>query len=1048
MSEFVDISLIECNREMSIEKDNDNSNNSLFTNRTGDTISLNIGDTISVDSAFINQKGCANLNSIEFKGESIGTGEFEYTSGTQIINSNLKYFMSNVSFWFKTLKKENKTLKDNECNIPVNYYKNSNGEGYTFLPRKYYGFEHNSANTTNFKTPQSEWNDTLKLRDTQGVGNTYTKGINSGICYYMPLSAEWDKYNSNDYHKVWEDSVEDGDGDYIWIKPKNDNSRFTLFIRDFFFKEWNDTTYTDTDGNTFDGEDWWSGNLVDYPKTSPVYRYNAINNKDPALSEYSKYQELLELSIEKGFNSPSSISQQITEQLQEEINNSPDTFTTTPSGYNTSIEITNAIETKLFKTYSCANLYNFSKTEYDDFKTTGGVRDTERAFNYWSSTNHIWVKRPEIFEKGRQCNNWKGWVDYYDDNETLISQWDIDIDTDEFGSANVIQNTLLRNTTTNGNYTDHIETSWLYNETNLKRLNDLFIAQGLYPELFENNNQQVEDNTIWNNVDDNGDSLTTATIDNSRFLHMNTRPFNNDVDIGYEELGSDGYEENTSIFSGRINTTYMSIPIFFKYDVNNKNKYINEPSTTNLSYGFSTKTIHTDGEGNLREYIVIHPELVNGLSPLLFHQRGGVNTYGDISANTTQIGWDYHYNSWGNVVMTGFTGIITQDYDGGSKVGSNGYYQHIPTELNDFFTSTYMGANNTALIYNNENNKFGFEYLHNPENITNSWNAGQTTIIGGDTTTTTSIPTITGAGGEVYKINKRPETFSYCPDLVPYPVNPEGQINPEWNKVEPTTLSILNKNIESWVIFDSHMGVNFNLGETCKLQEAELYKQKTIWKKSFLSKLGFTFEQFNPTIINALNNGQARVKYNNIGSIYNPTTNSQVISTDTKEMVVNKYGNAMYTTQLSMPYTFPYFYTASDTTTSNYGYYPALSIQTQSIILTAEELPEVVSIPYLTIRTDLINENKYLGGLDSGLKLPIISVINKINADKDYIQLADSSMSFTCKSPIKISSITTAITKPDGKLADTGKGNSIIYKIQKNDNTNNYNIIDQIIKKK
>ena len=1042
---FVDISLIECNRNMSSQGNTDGVNNSIFTNRTGDIIDLKIGDTISIDSAFINQKGCANLNSIEFKGETLGQGLFTYTDGIQITNSNLRYYMNNIGFWYKKLVSQKKQIKDNELKIPVNYYKNSNGEGYSFLPRKYYGYKYEATNHANYKTPESEWTDTLKSRDTQGAGNVYTKGLNSGICYYMPTSNEWNKYNSNDYHKVWEDSLGDALGNYIWVKPKNDNSRFTLFIRDCYFKDWNGTEYTDSEGNTFNGEDMWVRDEAKIPEGSPLYRYNQKGNKDPALSEYSLYQELLEVNVAKGFNSPDSISRQITEQLQEEIDNSPATFTTTPLGYDTSINLTNAVETKLYKTYSCSSLYNFQKGNYDKFMSGTAQRNTPEAFNYWGASNHIWVKRPDIFKTGRECNNWNGWVDYYDTNNNLISQWDIDTDTNEYGVQNFVQNTLTRDATTLADYTSSITTTWLYNETNLKRLNELFKAQGKYPQLFSNENMQAEDNAIWNNVDNTGAALTTCTIDNSRFLHMNTQAW----DVSNYGLGDDGYEQHTG---SKLNFNQISIPVFFKYNKDNQDIYINEPTTDNLSYGFATRTTGIDAAGTTRDYIVIHPELVNGLSPELFKHRGGLNTPGNITGGSTIIGWDFHYNSWGNVVMTGFTGAITQDYNGGSKLGSNGYYQHVPLSLDDYYTSTYMGANNTALEYDAVNNKFNFQYLHIPENVGNPYNAGETIIIGGDINTTTSIPGIEGASNECYKLNKRLETFSYCPDCVPYTPDVEGQINPVHNKVMPTTLSILNKNIEPWKVFDSHMGVNFNLGDTCNIvnenNETITAIKKTIWEKSFLGILGFTYEQFNPETISALNNGQARVKYDNINSLYNPTTNSQVVSTNTADMIVNKYGVPMYTTQLPQSFTFPFFYTAATTTTTHYGYYPAITINTNSIKLTAQQLPNVVSIPYLTIRTDLISSSNYIGGVDSGMKLPIIAVVNKINADKDYIQLAESSMQFTCKAPVKISSITTTITNPDGTLADTGEGNSVIYKIQKPNNLNNFDIAQQIIKKK
>ena len=78
---FQNIKILECNREQSAEKNNNSDNNAIFTNRMGEVIELNPGDEISLQSAFINKRGTANLNSIEFKGKSLGvTGKFRQSS--------------------------------------------------------------------------------------------------------------------------------------------------------------------------------------------------------------------------------------------------------------------------------------------------------------------------------------------------------------------------------------------------------------------------------------------------------------------------------------------------------------------------------------------------------------------------------------------------------------------------------------------------------------------------------------------------------------------------------------------------------------------------------------------------------------------------------------------------------------------------------------------------------------------------------------------------------------------------------------------------------
>ena len=74
-----------------------------------------------------------------------------------------------------------------------------------------------------------------------------------------------------------------------------------------------------------------------------------------------------------------------------------------------------------------------------------------------------------------------------------------------------------------------------------------------------------------------------------------------------------------------------------------------------------------------------------------------------------------------------------------------------------------------------------------------------------------------------------------------------------------------------------------------------------------------------------------------------------------------------------------------------------------------------------------------------------ISVVNRINADKDFIQVADPSFKYTITRPTRFSEITTSITNPDGSLASTDDGNCVIYRITKKGNLDNFNIIQQIL---
>ena len=103
--------------------------------------------------------------------------------------------------------------------------------------------------------------------------------------------------------------------------------------------------------------------------------------------------------------------------------------------------------------------------------------------------------------------------------------------------------------------------------------------------------------------------------------------------------------------------------------------------------------------------------------------------------------------------------------------------------------------------------------------------------------------------------------------------------------------------------------------------------------------------------------------------------------------------------------------------------------------------------PFYNIRTDVLSQDRYIGGINSGLVFPIIATINRINADKDIVQLDGSGEVFTITTPLNFSSITTAITDSDGKFGELDDGSVVIYKITKMDNLQNYDILSQIQQK-
>tara|TARA_R110001592_G_scaffold166846_3_gene402116 strand:+ start:53 stop:3289 length:3237 start_codon:yes stop_codon:yes gene_type:complete len=1067
---YVDTTLIECNRLQSTQQGqvDTNESNAIFTNKTGSTVILEQGDMISVQSAFINQKGCNIPTSLEFKGKYLTNVILDKTNGLIVKNDNVD-FMGKVSHVNlpEINDKVTTPVFDNKATLEVNYYKTSNGEMYAFLPRKFMSPLQPTIGSGSATAYQDIWRTAdINLDDVPGS----TAGVESGTSAYPMLYVDCKTFtNFNDYHNVYDVRTSPA-GSISYLRPKNDNSKFTLMSRCY---NWALNTDLDSITETVDGTEYIS-NGAEYLKyafnnattLNPKYMrlcpdFTSPIRYDPASNYYVKQVDNVEISVEKGFNSADSVASQITEDLQKYIETEEEGVFKVSNTANTGVFTTTT--TSLLRPRHCASPAVMTKTNF-------GVMTSEISqdvLNFYNSYKHILVKRPDLFVAGRKCNNRFGEVPTVQliNGKTpspLIELTDPGILQ---GTANINKN-FVRNqilcantgiTNPNNNTVSPIITSWLWNDTNLEALRDLFVIQGNYEDLFKcegvASDYVVDANAEWvNYFVDNlqiKEMPIKATIKNSRFLHM-TRV---DYDVDHNPyLGNDNYHRFTygpDVDPPQFDCSHSTAPVFVSFNADKAYNYTNGDSINNLCYGFATRYYDTT---NQQSYIEIHPELVNGIRADIFKNRNGVaGVHTNIEVGKCLIGWDYHFNSYGNTVMLAQTGMLNSTINAEWSIASGHndtkYVNSGNTgrDLNPYYTQCYLGSNNTACVYDQISNKFGWEYLHIPENVGQAYNAGESVVIDPKVAGSTRLPLLDDAKNEVYKINKRLQTFTYCPDMTPYVNAIDGEIktgsgsktagDDVFKASGPIEMSLFNINLEPWTVFDAHTGVCLNFGKCC---------DKLNWNKSLLGILGFTYEQFNPTVITQQNTGtQSRLTFNNIAQVYNPTTNSEVVSANIKDYVITPFGATQYYPMPSFMTSIRSFLTTVEIPFINY--LPAITEVTQSLILEAQLLPKTVLNPYLNIRSDIIDESKYFGGKNSGLNYPICAVVNKINADKDFIQLDNSDIIFTCKRKMAITSITTVITDPDGTLALVDEGSSVIYKIQKNKNGKDLNIIGQVL---
>ena len=167
--------IIDCNSLSSIEAkgQEQDPNNSIYTNKVGVGVKVNPGDVISVHSGYISKRG-AGGETIELTGKSSG----KYITLTNLVkNEYQKQVTMNggyrtniaipnyaevveeygcVQYKEEEVKYE---LKDNEAHFNVSYYKTTNGEGYYHLPRRYDAFKSQfHENTRAGPLIQTRWN--------------------------------------------------------------------------------------------------------------------------------------------------------------------------------------------------------------------------------------------------------------------------------------------------------------------------------------------------------------------------------------------------------------------------------------------------------------------------------------------------------------------------------------------------------------------------------------------------------------------------------------------------------------------------------------------------------------------------------------------------------------------------------------------------------------------------------------------------------------------------------------------------------------------------
>ena len=940
--------LLDANRLSSEEYSASNlaqTDTAIFTNKVSNGITIDIGDQVSIESAHIAQRG-AGGSVIQMDGEVLG--EKEITT-TETVNSSYIGFdkssdeqgYSPTGFAYETSSNESQKvkMKDNEASIVISYYKTANGENNIGLPRNWgsasmgnavAGGDPGGAGTTN----ASFWS----------ASDSYAKGCNT---YLFTASHVF----TPDFVEQVAITATNSSG--ITRKLKQDNSKFTIFKR-------SEIVYRQSELS--------SASNASYLQPVPTI-------PDPALGEYNRVLQKVTLNVPAGYNSPSSISSDVTNQLTK----------TEPTIKIISDDLTSVVNSTVYRAFPCANYYMFSASGNQDFfnasiinglpnDTGTNACNTVGAVNYLTNYSHIGFKRPDFVESGRACNAYHA-------------------------------NKITTNIAGSGSGTAIIYTNFTWSETNLLEFKRFFDSQRLYPELLDHATDATNHLTNYASLypDATSASLNASFRKEARFLHLGLSGSGQNAS-DTDALGSDMYNvpfvTQTQDPPRGSASDATSIPIFFYY--NESSSHLTSEQTIgdrddNLAYGFARK------HNGLIAFIT---KPIGGIPIQYFGEQTGARIN-----SGTKIGYDYHFSAYGNTAIMLSSGFSPLQY-----------YGQIQYEQGQDIRQVYLGADNTLLNFDNVQSRFELSNLHAAEKVGNFYTAGDPN----PTTDVFAPPPSTQAGQDCFKINKQLKYDSWSPSMHPYSViDLSGTASAGTQK----TFIPMNLNMVKGLIYDAHGGISIE----------DMGIDERFWERSIWGILGFEYGQFNASggieNIKNINNRFTNENPNSSGI----TTNANVTSLDAQQFHSNPYGTNMFNSMLgSNVFFFNDRQIINGSTDEwrdgdpNHRVSPAITINSDSTKIIASQLPRKLLKGYFLINSDILDSANYY---QTANPMQTMAVVGKYSAANDFISYDGGGAVFTATRRKTITAIKSQILDPAGGTANVGDNSGIIYRIDKVINT-------------
>jgi hypothetical protein len=769
MNQYTDLQIIECNRLHSEEaKANNNENFSLWTNNLQDIVHLDPGDKVSVHGAMISERGAGQSSSIEIKGQTLG-----FKQSFSYVNLSYTNASDDLPTGYEVIKAIPTTqeieVRDDTAHFKISYYINANCHNYIHLPRRWWWVP--SRTTENFSSNDDRSNFGMALSDPFATDDY----------------ALYDDFYQLTGIKGWGETAVGRSG-YL-SKPKNDNSRYTIMVRDA----------------TYYSEESASGNL----EVSPGFR-------DPENAIYYQYEELKKVEIEPGFNSPEFISEEFTRQLQKinerktRFKRSATDLTDNPERPGHPIPMYQEFNAECYKAFNVASIYpNLGDTGtnnpavYFNYYINASNEDNASGFEYLQNYHIVACKRPELYTTGRLVNR--------------------DFNGDYLGIVGTGLKARYDGTKRFGTIGLSIDTE--YTKENVEYWHDFILAQEKYPEVFK---IFTDTRTPYNGTGD--------TIDTCRYCHIN-RYSNASMTIeGSYQLGHGGYLRPT--WNTNASANFNSILLPFQYDSSQKDIFYENPEEgrNQKSYGCFGK--------NASGYIVIYPTEDNGSGSNLFLKLSD-GSPGLYIEEDRRIGYDMHFSAPGNTWILPYSGISQKPSNYDTRASIQTTYQlarnsdttllqtyNYTLATNFFRGKLYIGADAPKLNWDGTN--FAISDFHTAMNRGNeqSYEADWVDDVQDRDPQADDI---------VFKINPVEQYGDWTPARMPY-VRARTYVVQSGGTDKNAQSPIINMNYEPWTIYDSLCGINI---EDFGLTENQ-------WDGCLWDLLGFSYKQFHSSTNNRL----------------------------------------------------------------------------------------------------------------------------------------------------------------------------------------------------